>query len=97
MKTYKKYLRSIPAKVTESSRAVKYLLYFQKLAQQANLTYVNIVEVMGTAAAELKLVWNRSEEFGNAVSHPCDFHVMKKNLQVNMDLYVLFLFVFLLI
>ena len=58
---------------------------------------MNIVEDMGTAAAELKLVWNRSEEFGNVIIHPGDFHVMKKNLQVNMDLYVLFLFVFLLI
>ena len=89
--------RSIPAKVTESSIIVKYLWYFQKLAQQANLTSVTIVEDMGAASAELKLVWNCSEEFGNVIIHLGDFHVMKKNLQVNMDLYVLVLFVFLLI
>ena len=62
--------------------------YFQKLAEQANLTYVNIVEDIGAAAAELKVVWNRPEEFGNVITHPGDFHIMKKNFQVNMDSYV---------
>ena len=78
-KTYRKFLPPIPAKVTESSTLVKYLRYFQKLAEQVNLTHVNIVEDM---------VWNYPEKFGNVIIHPGDFYVMKENFQVNMDSYV---------
>ena len=46
MKSYKKYLPPIPAKVTESSTIVKYLGYFQKLAEQVNLTNVILLEDM---------------------------------------------------
>ena len=46
----------IPAKVKEGSTIVKYLRYFQKLAEQANLTYVNIVEDIGVGAPALKKV-----------------------------------------
>ena len=67
----------IAEKLTESSTIAKYLRYFQKLAEQANLTYVNIVEGIGAAAAELKVVWNRPEEFGNVIIHPADFHIRK--------------------
>ena len=69
----------IPAKVTESSTLVKCLRYFQRLAEQVNLTYVNIVEDM---------VWNYPEEYGNVIIYPRDFHVMRENVQVNMDSYV---------
>ena len=78
-KTYRKFLPPIPAKVRESSTLVKYLRYFQKLAEQVNLTHVNIVEDM---------VWNYPEKFGNVIIHPGDFYVMKENFQVNMDSYV---------
>ena len=78
-KTYRKFLPPIPGKVTESSTLVKYLRYFQKLAEQVNLTHVNIVEDM---------VWNYPEKFGNVIIHPGDFYVMKENFQVNMDSYV---------
>ena len=69
----------IPAKVTESSTLVKCLRYFQRLAEQVNLTHVNIVEDM---------VWNYPEEYGNVIIYPLDFHVMRENVQVNMDSYV---------
>ena len=68
-----KYLPQIAKKLTESSTIIKYLRYFQKLAKQANLTYMNIVEDIGATAAELKVVWNRLEEFGNVIIHPGDF------------------------
>ena len=80
-KTYKKYLPPIPAKVTESSTIVKYLRYFQKLAEQVNLTYVILVE-------DMKVVQNCPEEFGNVIIHPGHFQVMEENFQVNMDSYV---------
>ena len=69
----------IPSKVTESSTLVEYLRYFQKVAEQVNLTHMNIVEGM---------IWNYPEKFGNVIIHPGDFHVMKENFQVNMDSYV---------
>ena len=69
----------IPAKVTESSTLVKCLRYFQRLAEQVNLTHVNIAEDM---------VWNYPEEYGNVIIYPGDFHVMRENVQVNMDSYV---------
>ena len=78
----------IPAKVTETSTIVKYFQYFQKLAEQVNLKYVNIVQDMGTAAAALEGVWNCLEEFRNVIIHPGDFHVMKENFYVHMDSYV---------
>ena len=87
-KTYENYLPPIPAKVTETSTIVKYLRYFQKLAEQKNLTYLNIVEDMDAAAAAVKVVWNCPEEFGNVILHTGDFHVIKENFQVNMDSYV---------
>ena len=62
--------------------------YSQKLAEQANLTYVNIVEDIGAAAAELKVVWKRPEEFENVIIHPGHFHNTKKKFQDNMDSYV---------
>ena len=46
-----------------------------------NLTYVIIVE-------DMKAVWNCTEEFGNVVIYPGDFHVMMENVQGNMDSYV---------
>ena len=46
----------IPAKVTETFTIGNYLRYFQKLAEQANLKYVNIVQDMGAAAAALKVL-----------------------------------------
>ena len=82
MKTFKKYLLPIAAKVTETSTIVHYLQYFQKLAEEVNLTYVNIEDV-DAAATALTLVWN-CPEFGNII-HPGHFHVLKKNFQVNMD------------
>ena len=94
-KTYEKYLLPIPAKVTETSTIVKYLQYFQELAEQANLKYVDIAQDMGAAAAALKVVWNCPEEFRNVIIHPGDFHVMKKNFQVNMDSYVFSFILFL--
>ena len=64
------------------------LCFDTKLTEQANLTYVNIVEDIGAAVGELKLVWNRPKEFGNVIIHPGDFHITKNNFQVNMDSYV---------
>ena len=87
MKTYKKYLPPIPAKVKKSCTIVKYLPYFQKLPEQANLTHVNIAEDIGATAAELKVVWKHPKKFGNVIIHPGDFHVMKENFQVNVDPY----------
>ena len=52
-----------------------------------NLTYLNIVEDISAPAAELKVVWNRPEEFGNVFIHPGDFHIRKKT-QVSMGFYV---------
>ena len=49
---------------------------------------MNIVEDIGAAAGELKVAWNRPEEFGNVIIHPGDFHITKKNFQVNMGSYV---------
>ena len=81
MKSYKKYLPPIPAKVTESSTIVKYLRYFQKLAEQVNLTNVILLE-------DMKVVQNCPEEFANVIIHPGDFQVIEENFQVNTDSYV---------
>ena len=95
-KTYQKYLPPIPEKLTESSTIVKYLRQFQKVAEQTNLTYANIVEDIGAAAAELKVVWYRPEEFGNVIIHSGDFHIQRKTfrlIQIHMSsvLFVFFL------
>lgn len=82
-KTHERYLPPIPSKVTEIATIVKYLRYFQKLAEQLNLMYINIVEDMGAVAAALKVVWNCQDEFSNVIIHPGDFHVMKENFQVH--------------
>ena len=63
----------IPEKLTESSTKVRHLRYFQNLAKQANLRYVNIVEDIGAAAAELKVAWDCPEEFGNVIIHAGGF------------------------
>ena len=47
-----------------------------------SLTYLNIVEDISAPAAELKVVWNRPEEFGNVFIHPGDFHIRKKTLRL---------------
>ena len=67
---------------TESSTIVMYLRYFQKVAEQANLTYVNIVQDIGTIVAELKVVWNCIEEFGNVIVHPGDFQIRRKTFRL---------------
>ena len=77
----------IPAKVKKSCTIVKYLLYFQRLPEQANLTHVNIVEDIAATAAELKVVWKHSKKIGNVIIHSSDFHVTKENFQVNIDSY----------
>ena len=59
-----------------------YLRYFQKVAEQANLTYVNIVQDIGTIVAELKVVWNCIEEFGNVIVHPGDFQIRRKTFRL---------------
>ena len=67
---------------TESSTIVKYLRYFEKVAEQANLTCVNIVQDIGTIVAELKVVWNCLEEFGNVIIHPGDFQIRRKTFRL---------------
>ena len=47
-----------------------------------NLSYVNIVEDISAPAAELKVVWNSPEEFGNVFIHPSDFHIRKKTFRL---------------
>ena len=81
-KTVVTYLPRINAKVTEFSTIFTYLEYFQNLARQANMKYVNVTLDCGAAINAYKTIWQYQMKFENVIIHLGDFHLMKENFQV---------------
>ena len=81
-KTVVTYLPPIDAKVTEFSTINQYLSYMQKLAEEANMPYVNVSLDVGAAMNAYKLIWNHPKKFGNVIIHLGDFHFIKENFGV---------------
>ena len=61
-KTLIKYLPPINAKVTEFETIKRYLVYMQKLADEANMPYVNVTLDVGAAVNAYKVIWNYPEK-----------------------------------
>ena len=76
------YLPPIDAKVTEFSTINQYLSYMQKLAEEANMPYVNASLDVGAAMNAYKLISNHPKKFGNVIIHLGDFHFIKENFGV---------------
>ena len=51
----------------------------QKLAEEVNMTYVNVTLYAGAAVNAYKLSWNYPERFKNVLIHLGDFHFLKEN------------------
>ena len=83
VKTVTTYLPPLTSKVTEFATIDTYLKYLQTLSNEMNMPYVNVTLDVGAAINAFKLVWNKSETFGNVVIHLGDFHFMKENFQVS--------------
>ena len=56
--------------------------YFQVLAKEMNMPYVNVTLDVGAAINAFKLLWKYSQEFSNVVIHLGDFHNMKENFKI---------------
>ena len=78
-KTVETYLPPLPTKVTDPQTIYSYFKYFQSLADEMNMPYVNITLDVGAAINAYKLLWKYSQEFANVVIHLGDFHIMKEN------------------
>ena len=60
-KTIVTYLPPIPSKVTDFDTIEQYLMYMQKLAEEVNMTYVNVT--LEAAMNAYKMCWNCPERF----------------------------------
>ena len=76
------YLPPINSKVTDFNTINQYLMYMQKLADEANMPYVNVSLDVGAAINAFKFVWNFPVRFNNVVIHLGDFHFIKENFGV---------------
>lgn len=81
-KTVETYLPPLPTKVTDPQTIYSYLVYFQALAKEMNMPYVNVTLDVGAAINAYKLVWKYSQQFSNVVIHLGDFHVLKENFKI---------------
>ncbi len=81
-KTLMTYLPPINSKVTDFNTINQYLMYMQKLANEANMPYVNVSLDVGAAINAFKFVWNFPVRFNNVVIHLGDFHFIKENFGV---------------
>ena len=77
-KTVETYLPPLPTKVTDSKTIYSYFQYFQKLAEEMNMPYVNVTLDVGAAINAYKLLWKYTKQFSNVIIHLGDFHVMKE-------------------
>ena len=77
-----KYLPTINAKVTDFNTIHTYLTYMQKLADEANMPYVNLTLDVGAAINAYKVIWNYPDTFRNIMIHLGDFHFIKENVGV---------------
>ena len=83
-KTVETYLPPIASKVTDFEIIQQYLSYFQKLAKDVGMPYVNVVLDVGAAMNALRTVWNYPEEYKNVIIHLGSFHFLKENFQVSL-------------
>ncbi len=81
-KTVVTYLPPIDTKVTEFSTINQYLSCMQKLAEKANMPFVNVSLDVGAAMNAYKLIWNHPKKFGNVIIHLGDFHFIKENFGI---------------
>ena len=81
-KTVVKYLPPINAKVTDYNTIDSYLVRMQKLADEANMPYVNLTLDVGAAMPAYKVIMNHPKKIGNVMIHLGDFHFMKENFGV---------------
>ena len=83
-KTVETYLPPLASNVTDFGTIQQYLSYFQKLAKDVGMPYVNVVLDVGAAMNALRTVWNYPEEYKNVIIHLGSFHFLKENFQVSL-------------
>ena len=83
-KTVATYLPPLASNVTDFETIQQYLSYFQKLAKDVGMPYVNVVLDVGAAMNALRTVWNYPEEYKNVIIHLGSFHFLKESFQVNL-------------
>lgn len=81
-KTEEIFLPPLPTKVTDPKTIFTYFKYFQKLAEEMNMPYVNVTLDVGAALNAYKLLWRYPVQFSNVFIHLGDFHVMKENFKI---------------
>lgn len=86
-KTVQTYLPPFNSKVTEPETIFAYMEYLQVLAEKVNMPYVNITLDVGAALNAFKMVWNHTQRFRNVVIHLGDFHFLKENFQVYLNMF----------
>ena len=73
------YLLTINSKVTEYQTIQKYLYHLVRLAEQANMPFVNITLDVGTAINAYLVTWNDPTRFDKVFIHLESFHFVKEN------------------
>ena len=81
-KTVETYLPPITTKVTDFKTIYQNMKHLQQLANDVNMSYVNITVDVGAAINAEKFLWSYPVSFRNVVIHLGDFHFMKENLKV---------------
>ena len=81
-KTVETYLPPLTTKVTDPQTIFTYLTYFQALAEEMNMPYVNVTLDVGAAMNAYKLLWKYPQQFSNVMIHLGDFHILKENFKI---------------
>ena len=81
-KTVETYLPPLATKVTDPQKIYSYLKYFQGVAKEMNIPYVNVSLDVGAAINANKLLQKCSQQFSNVIIHPGDFHMIKENFKI---------------
>ena len=66
-KTEEMYLPPLPTKVTDPKTIFMYFQYFQKLAEEMNMPYVNVTLDVGAALNAYKLLWKYPVHFSDVI------------------------------
>ena len=87
-KTSETYLTPLNSKVIDYQTIQRYMQYLQSLAEQVNMSLVNITLDVGAAINAYLVVWNNPMLFKNIIIHLGSFHFLKENFQVILNLFI---------
>lgn len=73
------YLSLLTTKATDPQTIYSYLKYFQGLAKEMNMPYVNVTLDVVASINAYKLLSKHSQQFSNVIFNLGNFHMIKEN------------------